>query len=161
MSSSETENLSPLSRLKKKWIRLDQAERDYWLREFNSSRTSLSLRREIGFKLGVVLFFPDELAQFRRWVTVQDAVEADAKGVKSEAMSAAAGGVPASAEIRQLYRQCLRELERSAFRALLGPNRSQPLRKYAHKNVEDFYLDVLVLCVFALMEEMTPRNGLN
>jgi hypothetical protein len=165
MNSSKKENLSPLAQLKEKWRALDKNERDYWRKQFVSSRKISSLREEIAFKLKVSFISNIDLFRFSDWIADEDKREAaktrsDEARVRALYSSYRIGG-PSSAALRQLYRNCLRELERSAFRALLGPGRAQSLRKYAHKNVEAFYLDVLCLCVFALMEETSPRNGLN
>ncbi|SRR5579862_6951269 len=157
---------SPVAELKEKWRELRKSEKDYWRAQFASARTSKSIRSEMVGRLGVFLYYDVQLTHFRKWVARQDKREAAEKAqfdaeraLALNASSPVAG--PSSVELRQLYRQCLKDLERSAFRALLGPSHSESLHKYAHKNVEDFYLDVLCLCVFALIEESTPRHGLN
>jgi hypothetical protein len=160
MNPSEKEDLSPLVRLKEKWCTLEKHEQDYWRKQFASRRSSLSLRREIGFKLGVVLFFPIELTQFRRWLTDQDRLIASTQKFELEAAALLldfkkAASDPSCDEVHWLYCFCLKDLRRRAKDSLISG------RPWTAVEIDKFYDDALFVCYLGWLSATTPRNHLN
>lgn len=163
MTSSEKQKFqrpSPLTRLKEKWRKLAVHEQEYWRAQLNSSRSSLSLRREIGFKLGVVLFFPVELTQFRRWLADQDKLLASTQKFEAEAAALLMGlekavPDPSCDEVRWLYCQCLDDLRRRAMAAVISG------RPWTPAEMDKIHDDVLFVLYLGWLVATTPRNHLN
>lgn len=162
MNSSEGPKFpyaSPVAELKEKWRELRKSERDYWRAQFASARTSKSIRSEMVTRLGVFLHHDVQLTHFRKWLTKQDTLEAAAKKIHSDCASQMApefekpAGVPATGAVQWLYHQCLRDLERRALDMVLS--------RRLHVKADEFYYDVLCLCVLAWLEETSPRVYLN
>lgn len=164
MNSSEKENLSPLARLKEKWRTLQKSEQDYWRAQFTSSRTSKSIRSEMGSRLGVMLFHDVQLTHFRKWVADQDTREAEAERMRADEANLDFGNpanTPSLAAVRWLYRQCLMDLQRHAMHVMLWPEDRRSFRKYAQKKLDEFHWDVVCLCALAWMEQPASLNYRN
>lgn len=161
MNSSEKNKYaspSALERLKEKWRALDESEKDYWRKQLDSPRTSLSLRREIGFKLGVLLY-SSQLKRFRDWLVSEQERELAAAMMHADLSKFAApefknpGAGPSTGAVRWLYYQCLKDLEQRAMDVML----SRRPRIKPH----DFYYDVLCICTLAWLEKTSAKACLN